>query len=101
MNSGLSNAKLVTLAQQAGITGEKSLACIRAGDTYADWIAGQTNYAGAKGVQGSDVKSVTGTPTVVVDGKRVDISKASDQQALQTLFKSAITAAAKAKKISL
>ena len=60
-SAGLTEDKLVQLAQQAGAGAAADQ--IRAG-TYADYVARATDQSSKNGV--------TGTPTVLVDGKAVD-----------------------------
>jgi protein-disulfide isomerase len=57
---GMTNAQLVSYANQAGATGPAVTQAID-GLTYADWVTKVTDQASKDGV--------TGTPTVIVDGK--------------------------------
>jgi protein-disulfide isomerase len=57
---GMTNAQLVAYANQAGATGPAVTQAID-GLTYADWVTKVTDQASKDGV--------TGTPTVIVDGK--------------------------------
>ena len=71
---GLPAEQLVALGQQAG-AGADFTACV-SDDRYAAWTAGLTDASSRAGV--------TGTPTVLVNGKAVDIgSDAALRQAVQ------------------
>jgi protein-disulfide isomerase len=60
--SGLSDAQLVSYAQQAGATG--ATVARQIDDlTYGDWVKKVTDHASQQGV--------TGTPTVLVDGRQL------------------------------
>jgi protein-disulfide isomerase len=64
---GLSNAELVTLAEEAGVTDESVATCIE-DETYTDWADAATERALAGPIPNSDLPAVTGTPTVLVNG---------------------------------
>jgi 2-hydroxychromene-2-carboxylate isomerase len=62
----MTNAQLVSFANQAGATGAAVTQAIDSG-RYDDWTRAVTEQASKDGV--------TGTPTVFVDGKQLDSSK--------------------------
>lgn len=64
---GLSNAELVTLTEEAGVTDESVATCIK-DETYTDWADAATERALAGPIPNSDLAAVQGTPTVIVNG---------------------------------
>jgi protein-disulfide isomerase len=62
-SDGLDNAKLIELAKQAGIT-DQAFADAVTNKTYTAWATDATEKATKKGVNG--------TPTVMVNGKKLD-----------------------------
>jgi protein-disulfide isomerase len=78
--SGLTDDQLVELAAQAGATGDAVEQQIR-DRTYADWVETVTDRASKDGV--------TGTPTVFVDGERLDQAQLTAEG-----IQAAVTAAA-------
>jgi protein-disulfide isomerase len=64
--SGLTDAKLIAYAQQAGASGTSVESAIH-DLTYGDWVKQVTDQASKDGV--------TGTPTVKVDGKTLETSQ--------------------------
>ncbi|WP_051707389.1 MULTISPECIES: DsbA family protein [unclassified Streptomyces] len=65
---GLSRARLTALGREAGLTGaaaDSFASCLRA-DTYGPWVAYVSDTAAAH--------KVSLTPTVMVDGERVDVT---------------------------
>jgi protein-disulfide isomerase len=77
--SGLTDEQLVTYAVQAGADAGVAAADIEQ-RTYADWVARSTDQASKDGV--------TGTPTVVVDGKTLTDLSASGLTAAVTAAQS-------------
>jgi protein-disulfide isomerase len=72
--SGLTDDQLVAYAQQAGASGEAVEQAVR-DLTYGDWVKQVTDQASKDGV--------TGTPTVLVDGQRLeDLSNAGLTRAI-------------------
>ena len=72
--SGLTDAQLVRYANQAGATGTSVQQAIT-GLKYGDWVKQVTDQASKDGV--------TGTPTVLVDGQRLeDLSNAGLTRAI-------------------
>lgn len=69
---GLDDARLAELAEESGAD-EAAAGCVEDG-TYADWVAQGTDAASDDGV--------TGTPTVVVDGERVEPTQEAIEQAV-------------------
>lgn len=61
--AGLSDEEIIAIGGQAGISDPQFGQCVRDG-TYEDWVGRSTNEAFDRGVQG--------TPTVFVDGERVE-----------------------------
>jgi protein-disulfide isomerase len=64
-SSGLSDSKLVSLAHKAGVTDVDS--CIHS-HKYASWLTRNTTKAVNGPIKGADIKAVTATPTVLVNG---------------------------------
>jgi protein-disulfide isomerase len=75
-SAGLSNDELVTAAASAGITDPGFATCVNDG-RYRDWVSHVTDTAIERGV--------TGTPTVLVNGKPVQ----PDPQAVQAAVNAA------------
>jgi protein-disulfide isomerase len=66
--AGLDNAKLISLASDAGATSAAKIkSCINDG-TFNSWVTDATNRALKGPIPDSDVAKVTGTPTVIVNG---------------------------------
>jgi protein-disulfide isomerase len=61
--AGLSDDEIVGIGGGVGLTGEDFGACVR-GDAYHDWLTSNTEAAAGRGVQS--------TPTVLVNGARLD-----------------------------
>ena len=64
-SSGLTDAKLVSLAHGVGATSVDS--CIKS-HKYAGWLTRNTENALNGPIPGADIKSIKGTPTVLVNG---------------------------------
>jgi protein-disulfide isomerase len=68
-SAGLSDAKLADLAQQAGADRAAVASCVRQG-RFAGWVEAATEQASKDGV--------TATPTILVDGTRLQFSQHED-----------------------
>jgi protein-disulfide isomerase len=77
--TGLTNAKLVSLVKKAGADNAKIPACIN-GETFRTWVGDATSRALKGPLPNSNVKAVTGTPTVIIDGTQYNgsLTSASD-----------------------
>ena len=65
--TGLTDTKLISIAKKAGATSSKIPSCITS-QKFASWVAAETSAALKGPLPNSNVKSVTGTPTVIVNG---------------------------------
>jgi protein-disulfide isomerase len=65
--AGLTDAELTKLVTDAGVTDAKVPGCIT-DQTFASWVRAATDRALAGPLPNADVKKVTGTPTVLVNG---------------------------------
>jgi protein-disulfide isomerase len=77
---GLSNDQLVDLGKEAGITSPDFATCVK-DQRYADWVTALTETASKNGV--------TGTPTVLVNGEKIETPTV---EALQAAVAKATTA---------
>ncbi len=68
---GLTDDRLVALAEQAGATDDDVAGCITRRD-FAGWVADATDRAVHDAVPNSSLRGITGTPTVIVDGAQYD-----------------------------
>ncbi len=66
---GLTNDKLASLAKAAGATNENVASCIT-DQKFAGWVADATNRVLNDPIPNSSLDKVTGTPTVIVNGKQ-------------------------------
>jgi len=66
---GLTNDKLASLAKNAGATNSEVTSCIT-GQDFAGWVADATNRVMNAPIPNSSLDKVTGTPTVIVNGKQ-------------------------------
>jgi protein-disulfide isomerase len=67
--SGLTDAELVSLVEGAGVDDPAVADCITGGD-FDDWVAAATERALNDPLPNSDEPKVTGTPTVLVNGRK-------------------------------
>jgi protein-disulfide isomerase len=67
--SGLSNSQMVRLVHNAGLTNSQVDSCIN-GETYKSWAAAATSRATTGPLPNTSVASVSGTPTVLVNGQQ-------------------------------
>jgi len=65
--NGLTNAELVSLVEKAGVTDKSVATCINDLE-FGDWVSASTKRALAGPLPNTDVKNVSGTPTVLVQG---------------------------------
>ncbi|MEK6309408.1 MAG: thioredoxin domain-containing protein [Curtobacterium sp.] len=66
---GLTNDELASLAAKAGATSKDVASCIT-DQKFAGWVADATNRALNEKIPNSSLPKVTGTPTVIVNGKQ-------------------------------
>ncbi|SBN62799.1 Protein-disulfide isomerase [Curtobacterium sp. 9128] len=66
---GLTNAKLASIAKDAGATNKNVASCIT-DQKFAGWVADATNRALTQPLANSSLDKLTGTPTVIVNGKQ-------------------------------
>lgn len=64
-SAGLSDDEIIQISAEAGLTDAGFVTCVRAG-SYLDWVDRTTDAASDRGV--------TGTPTVFVNGERLELS---------------------------
>ncbi|WP_157009249.1 DsbA family protein [Agromyces laixinhei] len=67
---GLSNGELKSLAEQAGVTSLSSIEQCIDDTRFKAWVEDATTRALTEPVPNSDLASITGTPTVLVNGKQ-------------------------------
>ncbi|MFG1921317.1 DsbA family protein [Cryptosporangium sp. NPDC048952] len=76
--SGLTNAKMISLAKSAGITGDTFTKCVD-DQKYADWTKSVTDEASKAGVNGTPTVKVNGTslenPTTAELTKAIDAAQ--------------------------
>lgn len=65
--TGLSNKELVSLVQDAGVTDEAVASCIT-DQRFDGWVADATDRALSGPLPNTELKAITGTPTVLVQG---------------------------------
>ncbi|MFD1714554.1 DsbA family protein [Amnibacterium flavum] len=65
---GLDDETLISLTEQAGVTGASTIAKCIEDQTYAKWVSDSTTRALTGPLPGTDVPKVEGTPTVIVNG---------------------------------
>jgi protein-disulfide isomerase len=68
-SSGLTNGEIISTLEQVGVTDAEVAECINDG-TFLGWVADATERATTGPIPNSDLESITGTPTVIVDGYR-------------------------------
>lgn len=69
--SGLTDAELLAVLQAAGVQSDAVTECVT-GQTFSTWVASATDRALAGPLPNADVETVTGTPTVLVNGVSYD-----------------------------
>lgn len=69
--TGLTDEELIGLVSSAGATGDDIASCITDG-AYSGWVADATDRALDGPLPNSEVASVEGTPTVLVNGEQYD-----------------------------
>jgi len=65
--SGLTDADLLAVLHSAGVQSDAVTDCVTE-QTFASWVGGATDRALTGPLPNSDVRAVTGTPTVLVNG---------------------------------
>ncbi|MDQ1582776.1 MAG: hypothetical protein QOF36_830 [Microbacteriaceae bacterium] len=65
--TGLTDAKLTSLAKAAGVSNSKVPGCIT-GQTFKNWVSAESTRALNQPLPNSSLPKVTGTPTVIVNG---------------------------------
>jgi protein-disulfide isomerase len=83
-SSGLPDSTLADLASQAGADRSAIESC-QSDDTFTGWVKAATDA--------SSKDNVTGTPTMRINGKDVDLLSAHDQQSAIQVFSDAVAAA--------
>jgi protein-disulfide isomerase len=68
-SNGLPDSKLISMVKAAGATNSKIPACIT-GQKFVPFVADMTKRALADKIPNSSVAKLTGTPTVIVNGKQ-------------------------------
>ncbi|WP_144764193.1 thioredoxin domain-containing protein [Curtobacterium sp. 9128] len=66
---GLTNDKLASIAKSVGATNDNVASCIT-DQKFAGWVADATNRVLTQPLANSDIPKLTGTPTVIVNGKQ-------------------------------
>jgi len=66
-STGLTNAKILSILKKAGASGSTIDKCVN-DQKFSAWVAASTKRALTKPLPNSTEKSVTGTPTVIVNG---------------------------------
>ena len=69
--TGLSNAELVSLVEEAGVTDEAVASCITDGE-FSDWVGDATDRALDNALPNTDIGPLVGTPTVLVQGVKYE-----------------------------
>lgn len=69
--AGLSNAELVSLVEEAGVTDEGVATCIT-DQEFGDWVGDATARALDDPLPNTDIGALTGTPTVLVQGVKYE-----------------------------
>jgi protein-disulfide isomerase len=90
--TGLSNAELVSLVEEAGVTDESVASCITDG-TFSDWVGDATDRALDNPLPNTEIGALTGTPTVLVQGVKYE-GDLSDAAAFETFVMEQATATA-------
>jgi protein-disulfide isomerase len=65
---GLTDAELISLTKEAGVTNAGAIATCITDQKFKNWVADARSRAQNEPVPNSDVESVVGTPTVIVNG---------------------------------
>jgi len=66
---GLTNAELASIVKEAGVADEDVADCITS-QRFQGWVGDATNRALTEPLANSDLPNLTGTPTVIVNGKQ-------------------------------
>lgn len=87
--SGLPNSKLISILKGVGATGSTIENCVNK-DTFSAWVSAETTRALTRPLANSTEKSVSGTPTVIVNGVKYPGS-VSDATAFATFVNGIMT----------
>ena len=94
---GLTDAQIVSLVQKAGATDSNIPKCITSG-TFRSWVAAETARVLNDPIPNSNLPKVTGTPTVLVNGKQYGATAAqslTDPSAFAAFVEATVGAAPK------
>jgi protein-disulfide isomerase len=67
--TGLTDKKILSIMKDAGASSSALTRCVN-DLTFGDWVASATNRALSKPLPNSNLKKITGTPTVIVNGQQ-------------------------------
>jgi protein-disulfide isomerase len=84
LTAGLTNAQIIKVIQGAGVTNLSQISKCVNKETYKSWVTDSTDRATHGPLPDANIKTVTGTPTIIVDGLQyvaTDFGSASDFQA--------------------
>jgi protein-disulfide isomerase len=89
---GLTNTKILSILDKAGAGGKSITNCVN-GNTFAGWVSGATAQALKGPIPNSTVKSLSGTPLVLVNGQQYQGSL-TDASTFLSFVEQAVTAGA-------
>lgn len=90
---GLSNATILSILKSAGVSSDTITKCVD--DTrFSSWLNNATALATSQKLPNSNVSSVTGTPTVIVNGQQYPGQNLTDTNAFASFVQSAVEASA-------
>lgn len=94
-SAGLTNAKILSILKGAGASSSAITKCVN-DKTFSNWVSSASTRALSKPIPNSNpvIKAVTGTPTVLVDGKQFQ-GQLNDATAFQSFVQSVMTAESK------
>jgi protein-disulfide isomerase len=94
---GLTDDQIVKLVQKAGATNKQIPSCITSGK-FRPWVAASTNRVLNDKIPNSTLSKVTGTPTVIVNGKQFDADSSvslTDASGFASFVESTVASTAK------